>query len=103
MRFGKKDKLSLRYIGLYESLEKVGNVAYRVALPSKLEGVHLVFYISMLRKYIPDSSHVIHPQEVQLDETLSYEEVLVSILDKQAKKLSLKDINGQVALAQSFP
>ena len=51
VRFGKQGKVSLRYIGLFEILEKVGTVSYRLALPSSLSGVHEVFNVSMLRKY----------------------------------------------------
>lgn len=61
MRFEKKRKLSSRYIGAYEILERIGNVAYRVALPADLEGVHPIFHVSMLRKYLYDPSHVIQP------------------------------------------
>ena len=45
IRFGKKGKLSPRYIGPFEVLEKVGEVAYRVALPPRLAGVHNVFHV----------------------------------------------------------
>ena len=54
MRFGKKGKLSLKFIRPYEVIEKVGPVAYRQALPSKLEKIHNVFYVSMLRRYRSD-------------------------------------------------
>ena len=80
MRFGKKGKLSPRYVGPYEILERIGKVAYRLALPSELGGVHPVFHVSMLRKYLPDPSHVIQPQTVELDRNLAYEETLVKIL-----------------------
>ena len=59
MRFGKKGKLSPRYIRPFEILDRIGPVAYRVALPPALVGVHNVFHISMLRKYIPDLTHII--------------------------------------------
>ncbi|PKA48194.1 hypothetical protein AXF42_Ash021736 [Apostasia shenzhenica] len=48
MRFGKKGKLSPRYIEPFEILERVGNVAYRLALPPKLMDFHNVFHVSML-------------------------------------------------------
>ena len=51
MRFGKKGKLSSRFIGPYEVIEKVGPVAYRLALPPDLEKIHNVFHVSMLRRY----------------------------------------------------
>ena len=59
VRFSKRGKLALRYIGPFEVLETVGIVAYRLALPSSLSGVHDVFYFSMLRKYTPDPAHVV--------------------------------------------
>ena len=62
MRFRKKGKLSLRYIGLYQIIERVGEVAYRLALPPELARVHNVFHVSMLRRYVSNPSHVILPQ-----------------------------------------
>ena len=56
VRFGKKGKLSLRYGGPFEVKEVVGPVAYRIALPPKLAGVHDVFHVSTLRKYVHDPS-----------------------------------------------
>ena len=51
LRFGKKGKLSPRFIGSYEILERVGPVAYRLAFPPKLTKLHDVFHVSMLRRY----------------------------------------------------
>ena len=59
VRFGKQGKLSPRYIGPFEILERVGTVAYRLALPQSLSGVHAVFHVSMLQKYTPDPTHVV--------------------------------------------
>ena len=59
VRFGKQGKLSPRYIGPFEVLERVGIVVYRLTLPPSLSGVHGVFHVSMLRKYIPDPAHVV--------------------------------------------
>ena len=59
LRFGKKGKLSPRFIGPYEVLERIGPVAYRLALPSELAKLHDVFHVSMLRKYHSDESHIL--------------------------------------------
>ena len=59
VRFDKRGKLSSRFIGSFEILEKVDIVVYRLALPPSLSGVHEVFHISMLRKYTPDPAHVV--------------------------------------------
>ena len=58
-RFGVKGKLSPRFIGPFEVLERVGEVAYRLALPPDLSCVHNVFHVSMLRKYVYDPTHII--------------------------------------------
>ena len=54
--------------------------------------IHDVFHVSMLKKYHPDPTHVLHPKDVELDETLSYEEQPVRILDYQIKELRTKRI-----------
>ena len=92
MRFGRKGKLSPRYIGPYEILEKIGAVAYRLALPPHLDKVHNVFHVSLLRKYIPDPSHVITEEPIQLDVDLTYEEQPVQVLDRKEQVLRTKRI-----------
>ena len=92
MRFEKREKLSPRYIGPFEILERVGNVSYRLALPPNLSHVHSMFHILMLRKYVSDPSHVLPVKEVTVEENLSYEEIPVAILDTQIKKLRNKEI-----------
>ena len=59
VRFGKRGKLSPRFIGPFEILERIGVVSYRLALPPNMLRVHEVFHVSMLRKYTPDLAHVV--------------------------------------------
>ena len=59
VKFGNRGKLGPRYIGPFEILERVGIVAYQLALPLSLSSVHMVFHISMLQKYTPDPAHVV--------------------------------------------
>src|SRR5262249_49294239 len=92
MRFGKKGKLTRRYIGPFEILEQVGNVSYRLALPSRLGNVHPMFRSSMLRKYVPDSSHELSIQYIKVEEDLTYAEIPVAIVDRQTRKLKNKEI-----------
>ena len=66
-RFGKRGKLSSRFIGPFEILKRVGTVAYRLELPPSLLGVHEVFHASMLRKYTPDPTHVVDLGELTVD------------------------------------
>ena len=67
VRFSKQGKLSPRYIESFEVLEKVGTVAYRLDLPPSLSSVHVVFHVSMLRKYTPDPTHVVDWGELVID------------------------------------
>ena len=82
MRFGKKKKLVSRYIGPFEILDRVDRVFYRLTLPLHLSQVHLVFHISLLRKYVPDVMHVLLIQEITVDDDLSYEESPIAIVDR---------------------
>ena len=92
MRFGKRGKLSPKFIGPYKVTEKVGKVAYRLALPNELGKVHDVFHISQLKRYLPDKSHVLDPEPLDLDENLSYGEKPVEILDSKVRSTRRKDI-----------
>ena len=92
MRFGRKGKLSPRFIGPYEVIEKVGPMAYRLALPPKLENIHNVFHVSMLRRYKSDTSHVVSLEIIGLRSDLTYEEEPVEILAQEVKELRNKRI-----------
>jgi hypothetical protein len=92
MRFGKKGKLSPRFVGPFEILKRIGPVAYRLALPPTLSGIHNVFHVSMLRKNIPEPSHVLSYDQLQIKDDLSYEEVPIEILDRKEHMLRTKSI-----------
>ncbi|KAF5935178.1 hypothetical protein HYC85_026307 [Camellia sinensis] len=84
------DRCPLRFIGPFEILERIGEVAYRLALPPQVSEVHDVFHICMLRKYEPDPSHVLDWTELEVDEDASYEERPVIVLDTRDQVLSVK-------------
>ncbi|KAM6563090.1 hypothetical protein CsatB_023088 [Cannabis sativa] len=90
-RFGKKGKLSRRCIGHFEILERIGQVAYKLAIPPALAAVHDVFHVSMLRKYVSDSSHILSYEALELQPDLSYEEQPMQILDKKGESLEKQD------------
>ena len=92
MRFGNKGKLSPRYIGPYEIIEKIGPLAYKLALPPELARIHDVFHVSMLRRYRSDPSHIIKDSEVKISENLSYVEEPMSIVDCKVKQLRKREI-----------
>ena len=92
LRFGNKGKLSPRFIGPYEVLERIRPVAYQLALPPELAKLHDVFHVSMLRKYRSDESHILPVQEIQVQEDLSYDEEPKAILDRKVKQLRNKQV-----------
>ena len=94
MRFGqKRGKLSPRYIGPFEILERVGKVAYRFALSPRMSGVHNVFHISMLKEYHQGAMpHVIDFHEIEVNDRVSYTERPIHILGRETKKLRNKEI-----------
>ncbi|WMV49435.1 hypothetical protein MTR67_042820 [Solanum verrucosum] len=92
MRFGKKGKLSPRYIGPYRICKRNGNVAYELELPQELAVVHPVFHISMLKKCIGDPSLIIPTEDIGIKDSLSYEEIPIQILDLQVRKLRTKEV-----------
>ncbi|KAL0540408.1 hypothetical protein IC582_024645 [Cucumis melo] len=92
LRFERRGKLSPRFVGPFEILERIGPVAYRLALPPSLSTVHDVFHVSMLRKYVPDPSHVVDYEPLEIDENLSYVEQPVEVLAREVKTLRNKEI-----------
>ena len=92
IRFGKQGKLALRYIGSFEVLERVGTIAYRLALPPSLLGVHKVFHVSMLRKYTQDPAHVVDWGEITVDTYGTFDDGPMRILDSRGKVLQLKTV-----------
>ncbi|CAA0841621.1 Unknown protein, partial [Striga hermonthica] len=92
IRFGKRGKLHPLFTGPFEVLERVGDVAYRLALTLELSSVHNVFHVSMLRKYVCDPDHVITHTDIQIHLDLSYEERPVAVLDRQVRRLRKHDV-----------
>ena len=92
IRFDKRGKLASRYIRPLEILKRVGTVAYRLALPPSLSGVHEVFHFSMLRKYTLDPAHVVYWGEITVDTDGTFEEGPVYILDSRDQVLRHKSL-----------
>ena len=92
VRFGKRGKLSPRFIGPFEILERVGTVAYRLALPPSMLGVREVFHVSMLRKYAPDPAHVVDWGQNEIDTDGTFEEGPVCIVDTRDRVLRRKTV-----------
>nr|GEX31007.1 putative reverse transcriptase domain-containing protein [Tanacetum cinerariifolium] len=92
VRFGKKGKLTPRFVGPFEIIEKVGSVAYRLDLPEELNGVHDTFHVSNLKKCLADPTLQVSLDEIRVDDKLNFVEELVEILEREFKKLKRSSI-----------
>ena len=92
VRFGKRGKLSPWFIGPFEILERVGTVAYWLALPPSMSGVHEVFHVSMLWKYTPDPTHVVDWGQIEVDTDGTFEKGPVRIVDSRDQVLRRKTV-----------
>ncbi|GJU81235.1 putative reverse transcriptase domain-containing protein [Tanacetum coccineum] len=87
VRFGKKRKLTPRFVGPFDIVEKVGPVAYQLDLPEELSGVHDTFYVSNLKKCLADPTLKVPLDEIRVDAKLNFVEEPVEILEREFKKL----------------
>ena len=84
--------MKCRYIGPYRILEKMGPVAYRLALPPSLFEVHGVFHVSQLRKCVADPDTVVERHQPEVRPNLTVVEHSMKILDHAEKALRNKVI-----------
>ena len=92
VRFRRKGKLSPRFIEPFKTLERIGPVAYRLALPPSLSTVHNVFHVYVLRKYMANFTHVIDYEALKVAEDLSYEEKPLGIMACKVRTLRTRYI-----------
>lgn len=93
---GKSGKLAPRFVGPFHITERIGPVAYRVELPEKLDGVHDVFHVSHLRKFIRDPSVVIPAaqfEDLEVEPNLTIERRPLRIIDRSTKQLRRKQVD----------
>ena len=92
VRFGKRGKLSPRFIGPFEILERIDIVEYRLALSPSMTGVHEVFHVSMLRKHTPDPAHMVDWGQIEVDTDGTFEEGPVYIVNSRYQVLRRKTV-----------
>ena len=101
MRSGKKGKLSPRYVGPYKILKRTGKVANELELSAKLAAVHPVFHISLLKMCVGNPASIVPLESVAVNDSLSYEDVLVEILDCEVTMLINKEFTSVKVLQRS--
>jgi hypothetical protein len=79
--FKVRGKLTLRFIGRFEILEKRGEVAYQLELPPQLSDVHDVFHVSQLKKKLRVPEEQLPMEDLDAKVDLSYQEYPVKILE----------------------
>ncbi|PKU61322.1 hypothetical protein MA16_Dca026276 [Dendrobium catenatum] len=92
-KFGRVSKLSPRYVGPFEIIERIGKSAYRLLLSDQLSDAHNIFHVSSLRKWIFDSDKKLSADEVEIQENLQYKEEPEKILAYDVRKLKSKQIS----------
>jgi hypothetical protein len=92
VRFGVSRKHSPKYIGPFSILAQVGSLAYRLQLPDSMAGVHPVFHVSMLRKFLPDLDHQIKLEPIAVQEDLTLQCRSVRILESSERVLRRRSI-----------
>ncbi|XP_076889511.1 uncharacterized protein LOC143540291 [Bidens hawaiensis] len=90
VRFGKKGKLSPRFVGPIKTVRRTGPVAYRLELPEEIQGIHDVFHVSNLRKCLADETLAMPLKHAQVNEKLKFVEEPIRIEDRQTKFLKRK-------------
>ncbi|GJZ80776.1 putative reverse transcriptase domain-containing protein [Tanacetum coccineum] len=92
VRFGKKGKLTPRFVGPFEITKRIGPVAYQLRLPQELNNVHDTFHVSNLKKFLADPTLHVPLKEIQVDAKLNFVEEHVEVLEREIKKLKRRRI-----------
>nr|GEW56862.1 putative reverse transcriptase domain-containing protein [Tanacetum cinerariifolium] len=87
VRFGKRGKLNPRYVGPFNVLERVADVAYKLDLPEELSRVHNTFHVSNMKKCHADEPLVVPLDGLHMEDKLHFVEEPVEIMDHEVKRL----------------
>jgi hypothetical protein len=93
IKFERGDKLSPRFMGTFEILERKGPMAYRLDLPGSLRRMHDIFHVSVLRHYISDPTHAIDMSSLQVLDQGALTAEPIRILDHRIRQLWRRTID----------
>nr|GEX90136.1 ribonuclease H-like domain-containing protein [Tanacetum cinerariifolium] len=96
--FRKKGKLAPRYVGPFEIVERVGQVAYRLKLPQELSCIHDTFHVTNLKKCLAESDSQIPLEEIKIDENLRFVEEPIEIMERDLDGHSIPPDEGDTAI-----
>ncbi|GJX75156.1 putative reverse transcriptase domain-containing protein [Tanacetum coccineum] len=104
VHFGKKGKLALRYVGPFETLKRIGPVAYRLRLSEELSGVHDTFHVSNLKKCLADASLHVSLDEIKVDKTLRFveEQEIMNCEIKSLKRSKISLVKIRIGTVLKF-
>ena len=91
-RFKIKGKLAPRFIGPFHIVARRGKVAYQLDLPGDLSGIHNVFHISQLRKYMSNQEKQVSHEYIDVQPDLTYREHPIKILEESERRTRRKTI-----------
>ena len=91
-RFRIKGKLAPRFIGPFRIVARRGTVAYQLDLPGDLSGIHNVFHISQLRKYVSNPEKQVSHENIDVQPDLTYREHPIKILEESERRTRQKTI-----------
>ncbi|XP_019248846.1 PREDICTED: uncharacterized protein LOC109228122 [Nicotiana attenuata] len=100
MKTSQSWKLSPRYVGPCKIIQRIGQVAYKLELPLEMSLVHPVFHVSILKKVVGDPTLIVSVETIDISEELTYEEILVAILDRQVKEATWQ---ADVEMKKKYP
>ncbi|KAI3757279.1 hypothetical protein L6452_04813 [Arctium lappa] len=92
IRFGKRGKLSPRFLGPFTVTKRVGLQAYQLELPPEMRGIHNTFHVCYLRKCLAKEESVIPLSEIRVDEGNRCVEEPEAILERKTKKLRHREV-----------
>ena len=96
VRFGRRGKLAHRFVDPFHISEWIGSLAYRLDLPEKFSGVHNVFHVSHLRRYLHDPTLIVQPsalESLDIEPNPTVERKPLHIIERGTKQLRRKSVN----------